>query len=531
MELREWLIILGLALVTIIVIDGVRRLQRQRRVPRLDQVDSATPDPDKGKAVDPEQEAREAEMNWELPNGGARVVKPAEHSKTEAKLKPKPKLKRQEHPGPSRVLSEWRSQQAGEQSPRQERPATAPVSPSSTVESAMSDSATSPMVDDSIADTPRVDREPAETARADAEPTEERHEPTFSALADEPKTERRETQAELSGLAAEPEDHEDYDAERYRLVDLDGMSDSLKSGSARMGASMQRFGASLSKNLAERKEQRKKDKLKREQEKAERKAREASRRQQEKAEREAREAERLQREKERSLIEDDYDDPLFAPPRQAASQPRYDEMTFDSADDPLRYDTAEAYGTLEAANRAPEQNSVVTPHPVVEKALRHDVNAEHARDTLSHAEEVIVISVMSRDEAGFSGTALLDLMLACGLRYSSEMGVFHRFETEDPLSELQFSMVNVVKPGTFPLESMDEFATPGVTLLMPLPGAHDTAAAFEAMVETAMVVVRHLGGELKDENHSVMTAQTVGFARQRVQEFERRHRLHRYQAN
>ncbi len=38
MELREWLIILGLALVTLIVIDGVRRLKRQRRVPRLDQV-------------------------------------------------------------------------------------------------------------------------------------------------------------------------------------------------------------------------------------------------------------------------------------------------------------------------------------------------------------------------------------------------------------------------------------------------------------------------------------------------------------
>ena len=46
-----------------------------------------------------------------------------------------------------------------------------------------------------------------------------------------------------------------------------------------------------------------------------------------------------------------------------------------------------------------------------------------------------------------------------------------------------------------------------------------------------MVLVRNLGGELKDENHSVMTAQTIEFARQRVQEFERRHRLHRYQAN
>jgi cell division protein ZipA len=138
---------------------------------------------------------------------------------------------------------------------------------------------------------------------------------------------------------------------------------------------------------------------------------------------------------------------------------------------------------------------------------------------------------MSRDEEGFSGTTLLDLMLACGLRYSRDMGIFHRFETEDPESQLQFSMVNVVKPGTFPIHSMDDFRTPGITLLMPLPGAEDASAAFEAMVETAMVIVRHLGGELKDENHSVMTAQTVEFARQRVQEFVRRNRLNRYQVN
>ncbi len=155
------------------------------------------------------------------------------------------------------------------------------------------------------------------------------------------------------------------------------------------------------------------------------------------------------------------------------------------------------------------------------------MNGEHAKETLANADEMVVISVLSRDPDGFDGGKLLELIMACGLRYSRTMGVFHRFETESPDSELQFSMVNVLKPGTFPIEEMDEFVTPGITFLMPLPGAVDSSAAFEAMVETAMVVVRHMGGELKDENRSVMTAQTIEFARQRVHEFERRHRLHR----
>ncbi|WP_328731250.1 hypothetical protein [Vreelandella azerica] len=100
MELREWLIILGLALVSLIVIDGIRRLKRQRRVPRLDLDQVDAPDSD----MDPEEAKREAELNWELPNGGARVIKSADYSN----LTGKPKLERQEHPGPSRVLSEFR---------------------------------------------------------------------------------------------------------------------------------------------------------------------------------------------------------------------------------------------------------------------------------------------------------------------------------------------------------------------------------------------------------------------------------------
>lgn len=101
MELREWLIILGLALVSLIVVDGVRRLQRQRRVPRLDQAGKDLP---AAKSEEFNDEVKEAEINWELPNGGARVVKPADYSN----LGQKPKLERQEHPGPSKVLSDFR---------------------------------------------------------------------------------------------------------------------------------------------------------------------------------------------------------------------------------------------------------------------------------------------------------------------------------------------------------------------------------------------------------------------------------------
>ncbi|QJQ95164.1 MULTISPECIES: cell division protein ZipA [Halomonadaceae] len=590
MELREWLIILGLALVTIIVIDGVRRLQRQRRVPRLDQVDASPVGTGNGKSgvkaeADPEEVAREAEINWELPNGGARVVKPASYSRDTSQEHdmviptPKPKLKRQEHPGPSRVLSSWRreaAQQAAVASASQPEPervvptqkpsdtisSSAPLSEKdiankgvaskpSRVEPAMEQMSSKEQVSSprDASPKPASSQTPEEPlVQAEVPPVSEsqtpRAEPTLSALDDGMDPEADDT---TQPLAADPADHEEYqDGERYRLVDLDGMSDSLRSRSARAGASMQRFGASVKKSMAERKEQRKKEKLERARIKTEREAREASRRQQaeaEKALQRQQEEARLTALREQQVIDaQEYDDPLFAPGRLSHVDSRYDGRYADgpaggadhgSEAEPAHYSVHHADAQVGVEGHAGEQ---AAPRPIVEnslveRVLRHDVNGDHARDTLSHADEVIVISVMSRDEEGFSGPALLELMLACGLRYSSDMGIFHRCETEDPGSELQFSMVNVIKPGTFPLESMETFQTPGITLLMPLPGAADTSAAFEAMVETAMVVVRHLGGELKDENRSVMTAQTVEFARQRVHDFERRHRLHRYQVN
>ncbi|MEQ5800917.1 cell division protein ZipA [Halomonas sp. H10-9-1] len=493
MELREWLIILGLALVTLIVVDGVRRLQRQRRIPRLDEV------AEDAHGTDPDEEARKAEINWELPNGGARVVRPADYSR----VQPKPKLERQEHPGPSRVLSSWKSS-----APRQEVHEAVAAEPLAARVAADTDAAPMPSADRSeVAASHDAVRgaaksEPvADVRQHDDSETEARREPTLAGLDESvPPVAASAEPAVDNGaepLAADPRDHEDVDDdERYRLVDFDGVGDSLKSGSKRMGASVQRFGASLQKSLAERREHKRLEKARREEEKARRAAEEAERR----------------RQADVAINEHD-GDPLFAPSRPAS---------------------AEANATQapeEAVLEASRHSDKVRVHPVLEKALRHDVSAEHARLTLSEAEEIIVISVMARDDEGFSGTALLDLMLACGLRYDREMGVFHRFETEDPESRLQFSMVNGVKPGTFPIEAIDDFRTPGITLLMPLPGAEDCAAAFEAMVETAMVIVRHMGGELKDEHQSVMTAQTVEFARQRVQEFVRRNRLHRYQVN
>ncbi|WP_085918133.1 cell division protein ZipA [Halomonas sp. CSM-2] len=541
MELREWLIILGLALVSLIVIDGVRRLQRQRRVPRLDQSVGETP---ASRSTEFDDAAKEAEVNWELPNGGARVVKPADYSG----FNQKPKLERQEHPGPSKILSQFkrgssktsssvssRVKESWKES-RDEQPATTRTAEASTTTRAQRPEVKMPEP------TPAPEeghRDPALSSSDGASPAPDENataasrEPRLSAM-EENEVERSAATQDVHDdrpvLRAEPEDaafakhassdgstkrrhlrndiageypDEDEEEDTYRLVDFEEIGRSLKQ-------KMIDHRKARAKKKAEK--ARRADALAKQ--KAERKALEAEQR---RAAEEAAEAEKARIAQEQ------------AKERELAAQAAEEERLAQASEMAQYAAEEEAYDSLEPqATRHEPDEGVVRTHPALEKALRHDVCGEHAKETLTNAEEMIVISVLSRDPEGFDGGKLLELMMACGLRYSSAMGVFHRFETESADSELQFSMVNVVKPGTFPIEEMDEFVTPGITLLMPLPGAHDSSAAFEAMVETAMVVVRHMGGELKDENHSVMTAQTIEFARQRVHEFERRHRLHRH---
>ncbi|MFJ7144142.1 cell division protein ZipA [Pseudomonas protegens] len=147
--------------------------------------------------------------------------------------------------------------------------------------------------------------------------------------------------------------------------------------------------------------------------------------------------------------------------------------------------------------------------------------AGHIDKEQPQAEEVLVISVICRDSAGFKGPALLQNILESGLRFG-EMDIFHRHESMAGNGEVLFSMANAVKPGVFDLDDIDHFSTPAVSFFLGLPGPRHPKQAFDVMVAAARKLSQELNGELKDDQRSVLTAQTIEHYRQRIVEFERR---------
>ncbi|MCL7461695.1 cell division protein ZipA [Pseudomonas sp. NW5] len=144
-------------------------------------------------------------------------------------------------------------------------------------------------------------------------------------------------------------------------------------------------------------------------------------------------------------------------------------------------------------------------------------------------DDVLVITVVSRDSTGFKGPQLLDNIVASGLRAGDPLGerdVFHRYESLGGTTPL-FSMVNALKPGTFDMDNLETFSTRAVTFYLTLPGPRHPKEAFNMMLEAARRLAEGLQGDLKDEQRSVLTGQTIEHYRQRIADYERRARMNR----
>lgn len=177
--------------------------------------------------------------------------------------------------------------------------------------------------------------------------------------------------------------------------------------------------------------------------------------------------------------------------------------------------------TLEArsANK-PRYESKYTDH----KDHQSDSNQQSSHQ-VEPPKEVLVIHIRAAENEYFYGSDLLDLILEHGMRFG-DMNIFHRHASEEGEGPILFSMANMVKPGNFDLRTFEDFSTVGLSFFLGLPVASGSnMEAFDAMLVTAKDIASKLQGELKDENRSVLTKQTIEHYRERIRDFARREQL------
>lgn len=213
------------------------------------------------------------------------------------------------------------------------------------------------------------------------------------------------------------------------------------------------------------------------------------------------------------------------PQREPMMQPLDEEPLVEPA-----YAQAPTFGAREAApQQAPRY---AQPAPAYEESAYDD---EPAYQEPVHATEpepapapvekiwqdVYVINLMARPGHDLQGATLLSSLLALGFKFG-EMDIFHRHEDLGGKGEVLFSMINMVKPGTFNPYRMEQFSTPGVSLFMQLPLRSNAAFAFEHMLQAADQLASDLDAMLTDASRSPLSDDTIA---------RYRHELAAYEAN
>jgi len=138
--------------------------------------------------------------------------------------------------------------------------------------------------------------------------------------------------------------------------------------------------------------------------------------------------------------------------------------------------------------------------------------------------QIIILSVVMPANQMMSGAALLPSLLTLGMKYG-EMDIFHRHQDSAGNGGVSFSLANMMNPGSFDLDTMETFATQGVTLFMALPNAVDAFAAFEQMLAAAKQLATEFNAQILDDKRNRLTKQAEQHYVSKIREFERQYRL------
>jgi len=142
---------------------------------------------------------------------------------------------------------------------------------------------------------------------------------------------------------------------------------------------------------------------------------------------------------------------------------------------------------------------------------------EETADDPAFASKIVTLHVVAPSDQLIPGDHLLDLFERRGYHYG-EMNIFHSMHNGTTV----FSIAKMIEPGYFDINHIESFDTPGITLILQLPGPVPADVSFEVLVSEAFEMANELGATVLDERRSTLTKQTVQHMREGIYEYMHR---------
>jgi cell division protein ZipA len=188
--------------------------------------------------------------------------------------------------------------------------------------------------------------------------------------------------------------------------------------------------------------------------------------------------------------------------------------------DDVSYDVVD---TLETSAIEAKSEPVQQEHIIVEKQAENvqnnlDDTAANTNTGVATAQEklvdgtvdeaVFVINIMAREGKSIAGAELLQELSALGFKFGA-MNIFHRHVDAAGKGPVIFSLANMVKPGVFDIDIMEQFESPGVSLFMMFPCAGKASHNYNLMLNAAERIAEGVDGLLMDGSRNPFTEEAI----------------------
>lgn len=141
----------------------------------------------------------------------------------------------------------------------------------------------------------------------------------------------------------------------------------------------------------------------------------------------------------------------------------------------------------------------------------------HDEESPSGPDKIVTLHIVAQNNQYLDGSRLLEVFEQRGYHFG-DLNIFHSLHEGNTV----FSVAKMVKPGYFDIDDVASFDTPGISLILQLPGPVPADVSFEVLVSEAMEMAAELGGTVLDAERSSLSKQTVQHMREGIYEFMHR---------
>lgn len=154
--------------------------------------------------------------------------------------------------------------------------------------------------------------------------------------------------------------------------------------------------------------------------------------------------------------------------------------------------------------------------------LNEQIEQEKSAPTVQKQTEtdLFIFNVVAKNDERLGGHELLQFFLTSGFRYG-DMNIFHRHEYSDGTGEILFSIANMMAPGTFDLDTMEQFNSPGISFFFTAPNDKISVNnAFDMMLRAVEQVAEEFDCDVLDATREKFTQEQFLDYRDRLKKYK-----------